>query len=495
MKKLLITAFATIMVNGAAFSQTIIFSDNFEKGKFDSTSNGYWQAQPGANGGVVRVASTIQGVGAGHQSLYGVAMGRESDGNLTLNRLDLHLDLSGYSEIELSFWIKDNAEATHPEDGMWFSDDGGSNFIKVQDFDPDFWDDDWGQFPTFDLDRIATKLNLRLTNQFVIRFQQYDALDFTGTAYYQKDGIFLDDVMVISRPITYAALPFEEGFASATLGNAWAWSDPTFANTTTEPGTVRPDGIVTVTGSIQGVGAARRGLFGVALGKRSDGDGRITTNALDLHVNLSGQSQVELKFWIKDRSDETDDYDGVYFSPDAGENFIKIYSTDPSSLPDDQYQQVVLDLKHILVDSLGLSFTAQSVIRFQQYGTLDFIGTAYYHKDGFFLDDISVTGNATSVESNDDEARAPSAFSLAQNFPNPFNPSTQISFALPSAQKLTLKVFDLTGKEVATLLRNEHRAAGMHALTFEAQHLPSGIYLYRLQAGEFVETKRMVLIR
>ncbi|NUM76392.1 T9SS type A sorting domain-containing protein [candidate division KSB1 bacterium] len=495
MKKLLIIAMVAIIGNIAASSQTIIFSDNFEKGRFDSTSTGHWRAQPGANGGVVRVASTIQGVGAGHQSLYGVAMGRESDGNLTLNRLDLHLDLSGYSEIEFSFWIKDNAEATHPEDGIWLSDDGGANFTKVQDFEPDFWDDDWGQFPTFDLDRLAAKFSLRLTNRFVIRFQQYDALDFAGTAYYQKDGIFLDDVMVISRPLIYAALPFEEGFASATLGTAWAWSDPIFANATTQPGTVRPDGIVAVTGSIQGVGAARRGLFGMALGKRSDGDGRMTTNALDLHVNLSGQSQAELKFWIKDRSDETDDYDGVYFSPDAGENFVKIYALDPSSREDDQYQQVIIDLKHVLVDSLGLSFTEQSVIRFQQYGALDFVGTAYYQKDGIFLDDISVTGNTTSVESNDDETRAPSAFSLAQNYPNPFNPSTQISFALPSAQKVTLKVFDLAGKEVATLLQNEHRPAGVHQLTFDAAALSSGVYFYQLRAGEFVETKKMLLAR
>ena len=495
MKKLLTMTLVVMLANSGVFSQTVIFSDNFEKGRFDSTSAGYWRPQPGANGGVVRVASTIQGVGAGHQSLYGVAMGRESDGNLTLNRLDLHLDLSGYSEIEFSFWIKDNAEATHPEDGMWLSDDGGANFTKVQDFDPDFWDDDWGQFPTFDLDRLAAKFNLRLTNRFVIRFQQYDALDFAGTAYYQKDGILLDDVMVISRPLIYATLPFEEGFASTTLSTAWAWSDPTFANATTQPGTVRPDGLVTVTGSTQGVGAARRGLFGVALGKRSDGDGRVTTNALDLHVNLSGQSQIDLTFWIKDRSDETDDYDGVYFSPDAGENFVKIYALDPSSREDDQYQQVIINLKHVLVDSLGLSFTAQSVIRFQQYGTLDFIGTAYYQKDGIFLDDISVIGNTTSVESNDDEDRLPSAFVLHQNYPNPFNPSTQIAFALPSAQRVTLKVFDLTGKEVATLLHNEPKPAGVHAMTFDAQNLPSGMYLYKVQAGGFVETKRMVLIR
>ncbi len=103
--------------------------------------------------------------------------------------------------------------------------------------------------------------------------------------------------------------------------------------------------------------------------------------------------------------------------------------------------------------------------------------------------------SSTSVKAWDRFSQLPSEILLGQNYPNPFNPSTQISFALPAAQKVTLKVFDLTGKEVATLLRNEHKAPGMHAITFEAQHLPSGIYLYRLQAGEFVETKRMVLIR
>ncbi len=86
-------------------------------------------------------------------------------------------------------------------------------------------------------------------------------------------------------------------------------------------------------------------------------------------------------------------------------------------------------------------------------------------------------------------------YTLDQNYPNPFNPSTHISFALPSTQKVTLKVFDLTGKEVATLLQNDHRAAGVHAITYDAKDLPSGIYLYRLQADEFMETKRMVLIR
>ncbi|MCK6560914.1 T9SS type A sorting domain-containing protein [bacterium] len=100
--------------------------------------------------------------------------------------------------------------------------------------------------------------------------------------------------------------------------------------------------------------------------------------------------------------------------------------------------------------------------------------------------------SATSVAETNRPIRD---FSLHQNYPNPFNPSTQISFALPQAQKVTLKVFDLTGKEVATLLQNTHKPAGAHEVIFAAGQLASGVYLYRLQAGEWVETKKMILVR
>ncbi|MCK6560915.1 T9SS type A sorting domain-containing protein [bacterium] len=103
--------------------------------------------------------------------------------------------------------------------------------------------------------------------------------------------------------------------------------------------------------------------------------------------------------------------------------------------------------------------------------------------------------SSTSVKAWDQLSQLPSEILLEQNYPNPFNPSTQISFALPQAQKVTLKVFDLTGKEVATLLQNVHKPAGAHEVIFAAGQLASGVYLYRLQAGEWVETKRMVLIR
>ncbi len=85
-------------------------------------------------------------------------------------------------------------------------------------------------------------------------------------------------------------------------------------------------------------------------------------------------------------------------------------------------------------------------------------------------------------------------FELAQNYPNPFNPSTTIRFSLPAASSITLKVYNLAGQEVATLL-DEPREAGMHTVQWNASGLPSGVYFYRLQAGEFEETRKLLLMR
>ena len=88
----------------------------------------------------------------------------------------------------------------------------------------------------------------------------------------------------------------------------------------------------------------------------------------------------------------------------------------------------------------------------------------------------------------------PQAFELSQNFPNPFNPSTKISWQSPFAGHQTLKVYDVLGNKVATLV-NEYRDAGSYELDFNASSLSSGIYFYRLSAGSFVQTKKMLLIK
>lgn len=86
-------------------------------------------------------------------------------------------------------------------------------------------------------------------------------------------------------------------------------------------------------------------------------------------------------------------------------------------------------------------------------------------------------------------------FSLAQNFPNPFNPSTSIRFALPTKSNVVLKIYDISGKEVATLINNEVVSAGLNEITFNGVNLASGVYFYSITAGNFKDTKKMMLIK
>jgi probable HAF family extracellular repeat protein len=102
---------------------------------------------------------------------------------------------------------------------------------------------------------------------------------------------------------------------------------------------------------------------------------------------------------------------------------------------------------------------------------------------------------AVSGTSSVDESQSnPGNFVLYQNYPNPFNPSTTIKFQVPNSSFVNLKVFDILGNEVTTLV-NEEKATGNYEVNFEAKVLSSGIYFYKLQAGSFVETKKMIMIR
>lgn len=85
-------------------------------------------------------------------------------------------------------------------------------------------------------------------------------------------------------------------------------------------------------------------------------------------------------------------------------------------------------------------------------------------------------------------------YSLKQNYPNPFNPSTVINFTLPADEFVTMKVYDKLGREVRTLV-NENKTAGAHAVNFIGDDLASGIYFYKIQAGNFTQTKKMILVK
>lgn len=98
----------------------------------------------------------------------------------------------------------------------------------------------------------------------------------------------------------------------------------------------------------------------------------------------------------------------------------------------------------------------------------------------------------TSVR--DDKSQMPNEFKLAQNYPNPFNPTTTINYSLPQSSFVAIIVYDLLGKHVATLV-NENKAVGNYSFEFDASDLVSGIYFYQLQSGNFIETKKFVLLK
>jgi len=88
----------------------------------------------------------------------------------------------------------------------------------------------------------------------------------------------------------------------------------------------------------------------------------------------------------------------------------------------------------------------------------------------------------------------PTEFSLSQNYPNPFNPSTAINFGLPNASNVSLKIYNILGEQVASLV-NKVMPAGYHTVTFDASKLASGMYIYRLEAGSFVQVKKMMMLK
>jgi hypothetical protein len=103
-------------------------------------------------------------------------------------------------------------------------------------------------------------------------------------------------------------------------------------------------------------------------------------------------------------------------------------------------------------------------------------------------------GGGTVGMQNEETEEIPTSYSLVQNFPNPFNPTTTIQFSLPQAGDVSLKIYNLLGEEVKTLV-NEYKEIGNHSVQFNANNLASGIYFYRLQAENFVETKKMILLK
>jgi hypothetical protein len=116
-------------------------------------------------------------------------------------------------------------------------------------------------------------------------------------------------------------------------------------------------------------------------------------------------------------------------------------------------------------------------------------GTTYLRKYNVLVDFQNIITNVVQTEN-----MVPNKFELHQNYPNPFNPTTTIRFSLKTKSFVSLKVYDILGRQVTTLV-NEEMSAGNFSRIWNAANISSGIYFYRLQAGSFMDTKKLVLLK
>jgi hypothetical protein len=113
---------------------------------------------------------------------------------------------------------------------------------------------------------------------------------------------------------------------------------------------------------------------------------------------------------------------------------------------------------------------------------------------GTYQNTLLRTTNGAVISNVLETAVAPSDFALFQNFPNPFNPITTIQYGIARKQHVTLKIYGVLGKEVATLV-NAEKPSGNYSVNFDGSRLPSGVYFYRLTAGVFTATKKLILLK
>ncbi|MEM7656000.1 MAG: T9SS type A sorting domain-containing protein [Bacteroidota bacterium] len=438
------------------------FADDFETGTLGNT----WAHRSSEltailqNGGPITRPSGLGEVlsGIGLDNSYGLALTKDCSDGPSTQSVDLHLNLAGLSGVELSFQIWASGDVTQIDDGIYFSDDGGLSFEKVFDFEPSDWCSQYGSFPPLDVDSLANQANLSLSDQFIIRFQQH------GERW--NHSIYFDEIEVYVSDYQHAELPFAEGFEQGTLRNMWKrpFADDHVVINTGEPVT-RPSNLVEV---ISGFG--NNSAYAVGLGKRcSDG---LATVALDLLLDLQGQEEVRMSFWLRDMGEANHLDDGIYLSDDGGRNFVKLKSFDFENIPN-FYAAYVLHLSDSM-DQLGLQPTDSVIVRFQQHGD------RYLGIDGFYLDDIEVIGTPTTGFLHPPRP-------TLQVYPNPAR--EWLNVPIPAGERLeALHLYDQTGQLVAMPPAEPQG----QTLQLAVHHLPEGIYQLHFRTNSQTYQARFV---
>ena len=205
-----------------------------------------------------------------------------------------------------------------------------------------------------------------------------------------------------------------------------------------------------------------------------------TTRSLTLtnSINVSASPVLILSYWYKHTIDTLDNA-YVEVSPDNGTTWqsAKFYNKTVST-----WTKEVIDITDLAGGSASMK------LRFS------LVSNGTIVADGIYIDNIKLTSYNSTPTGITVNNEIPGQFSLSQNYPNPFNPVTVINYSIPAGNNVTLKVYNIIGKEVMTLV-NERQNAGNYSVTFDGGSLSSGMYYYKMESGNFMDTKKMILIK
>jgi len=221
------------------------------------------------------------------------------------------------------------------------------------------------------------------------------------------------------------------------------------------------------------------------------GNSKNTTNntfTLSDTINLINTNNPRIEFTAKWAEEETFDYSRIQVSTNFGSTWTSLAGRHTRTVSG---QPSYTDIKHWRSEQINLNpYIGRMIrIRFTHFTDGGVPG------DGFYFDNFRVVNYKdvpTSVSLI--SSSVPAEYKLSQNFPNPFNPNTVIQYQIPVKGLVSLKVFDVLGNEVAELL-NGNQEAGSYEAEFDGSGFASGIYFYRLETSEFVQTKRMALVK
>jgi len=176
----------------------------------------------------------------------------------------------------------------------------------------------------------------------------------------------------------------------------------------------------------------------------------------------------------------------------SGTNEITLTWVDHSDVEDGYVieRKMSPDTSFAVIDSLLGSVETYADTTVQDGHTYTYRIKAYKDSfESFYCDEVSLT--LTDVQK---KKEVPIEYSISQNYPNPFNPTTKIKFALPKTALTKILLYDLLGREIQTLINKEVKA-GYHEISFDVHNLPGGVYFYRIQSGDFVQSKKMILMK